>query len=352
MRSGGGQPFWCPQRYTARFMRRWIQRSIALLVGIVLAMLVGEVAIRGLGLAPQLGSIEIDTAHGTFVSSDNDVLKYLPKPGAGDVNSAGFRDREYAVDKPTGTYRIVVLGDSIAFGYCDEERSIPLEQTFSEVLETRLATTPLAGHASVEVLNFGVSGYDTTQEVELLAEKALAYSPDLVLVAYCLNDITSSSRELFLFRQQDDWGTRQAANKLYRGAVFRSHLVRLIWAMTSAPEPVSLDAGAGAGTPDNRASAKAFNRLNAISELNGFDVMLVVFPYFDRFESYPHGAHHHALRTAAERFGWGYLDLLPVFQGLSRDTDELCTPCCNVHPNVRGHELTAAAIEANLRENP
>jgi len=62
--------------------RRWRFRVLALVLGTVVALLLGEGLVRALGLAPQLGSIEIDTAHGSFVSSPNPVLKYVPKPGA------------------------------------------------------------------------------------------------------------------------------------------------------------------------------------------------------------------------------------------------------------------------------
>jgi hypothetical protein len=81
-------------------MRSWRYRVLALVLGTVVALLLGEGVVRALGLAPQLGAIEIDTAHGSFVSSPNPVLKYVPKPGAGDINAAGCRDRDYEIDKP------------------------------------------------------------------------------------------------------------------------------------------------------------------------------------------------------------------------------------------------------------
>ena len=39
------------------------------------------------------------------------------------------------------------------------------------------------------MLNFGVPGYNLDQEIEALRAKALAFSPDLVVVAFCLNDL-------------------------------------------------------------------------------------------------------------------------------------------------------------------
>jgi lysophospholipase L1-like esterase len=87
------------------------------------------------------------------------------------------------LQKPAGTTRVAVLGDSIAFGYWVAEKD-----AFPRQLETMLAETRGAG-PRVEVLNFGVPGYNLDQEIERLRTKALESSPDVVVVALCLNDL-------------------------------------------------------------------------------------------------------------------------------------------------------------------
>ena len=50
------------------------------------------------------------------------------------TNSLGFRDtREYALSKPPGTFRIIVLGDSVTFGH-----GALFETTYPYLLEQRL----------------------------------------------------------------------------------------------------------------------------------------------------------------------------------------------------------------------
>ncbi len=110
------------------------------------------------------------------------------------VNSAGFRDREHTKNKPDGTFRIAVLGDSYA-----EAVQVPIEHTFWSVLERELgeAKPREARFGKVEVLNFGISGYGTAQELETLRHVALEYDPDLVLVAFLSgNDIRNNSKLL------------------------------------------------------------------------------------------------------------------------------------------------------------
>jgi hypothetical protein len=91
------------------------------------------------------------------------------------INSRGFRGREWE-PKQSDRPRILVLGDSYAFGWGVEE-----EQRFSEVLER--------GSGGFEVLNAAVSGYSTVQELLLLEELVNDVRPDLVLCVFCGNDL-------------------------------------------------------------------------------------------------------------------------------------------------------------------
>jgi hypothetical protein len=113
------------------------------------------------------------------------------KPGIFDVevnvNSAGFRDREHPVDKPTGTKRIVLLGDSFV-----EAIQVPFEQSITAQLEDQLNRT--TGH--IEVINFGVSGTGTARQYLALREYGLRYKPDVVLLFFVGNDFSDNSRRL------------------------------------------------------------------------------------------------------------------------------------------------------------
>jgi hypothetical protein len=110
------------------------------------------------------------------------------------TNAHAMRDAPVSAEKPEETFRIAVLGDSYA-----EALQVDLPETFCKVLETRLNQNLWLppGKQHVEVLNFGVSGYGTAQELEMLRHYAWDFSPDLVVLAFLTgNDLADNSRVL------------------------------------------------------------------------------------------------------------------------------------------------------------
>lgn len=108
------------------------------------------------------------------------------------INSDGLRDREHAKAKPADTVRVAVLGDSFS-----EAMHVPMEQTFWSLLERRLQDCNAFPGKKIEVINFGVSGYGTAQELMTLRQKVWDYSPDLIVLAFTTyNDIYDNSRAL------------------------------------------------------------------------------------------------------------------------------------------------------------
>lgn len=98
------------------------------------------------------------------------------------INSLGMRDKERSQDKPPGTFRILALGDSHTFGF-----GVRQDETWPSVLEDLL--TENEPSRKFEVMNLGVPGYNTVQEVQVFSAKAEALQPDLVIINYCNNDM-------------------------------------------------------------------------------------------------------------------------------------------------------------------
>jgi len=120
---------------------------------------------------------------------DPDLIYRLPAHARGtdvkeefavkiETNSQGLRDREYPAEKSAGVVsRILVLGDSMTFAEGAEA-----EETYPKVLERALADRYGAGR--YEVINAGIRGYGTDQELVLFERLVPIYHPDIVLLAF------------------------------------------------------------------------------------------------------------------------------------------------------------------------
>jgi lysophospholipase L1-like esterase len=106
------------------------------------------------------------------------------------INSLGLRDREipYA---PRPPFRILVLGDSFTAGL-----QVAQDRTFVKLLESALdAGAPPASR--VEVLNAGVSGWGTDNELLYYRAEGWKYRADLVLLVFNTgNDVMEDSPAL------------------------------------------------------------------------------------------------------------------------------------------------------------
>ena len=93
------------------------------------------------------------------------------------VNSRGTRGPEFDVPKPPGTLRILMLGDSRTFGW-----GLSGAETYSGLVEVGLQKA-LAAQRKVEVINCGVNAWSYSQMHVFFRERALAWQPDIVVLA-------------------------------------------------------------------------------------------------------------------------------------------------------------------------
>lgn len=93
--------------------------------------------------------------------------------------------RDYAVEKPAGVQRIITLGDSFTYGLF-----VNTEDNWTERLERQLNAD--CGHA-FEVINLGVSGYDTQYSAERFRKRGEKYHPDMVIWLFQNNDFEELS---------------------------------------------------------------------------------------------------------------------------------------------------------------
>ena len=169
------------------------KKLLLVLFGLGFGFLMTEVFLRIIGYSyPQFYGIDYDRG----VALRPGIAGMYQREGTNyvTINSAGLRDREHPKAKPPDTIRIALLGDS----YC-EALQIPMEQTFWWLLQQKLEACNAFPGKHVEIINFGVSGYGTAEELITLEHQAREYSPDIVMLLVTTNnDITDNRRELKL----------------------------------------------------------------------------------------------------------------------------------------------------------
>lgn len=171
--------------------RKWMIRIVLMMGGTLVAVLILEASLRLAGISyPYLYIPDPYTGYAPRPNAE----AWWKKEGAAylRINSVGFRDHEHAIQKPSGTLRIAVLGDSYT-----EALQVPIEQTYWSIVGQELQGCQALAGRQAEVINFGVSGYGTTQELLTLRHKVWSYSPDIVILAFLTgNDVRDNSRVL------------------------------------------------------------------------------------------------------------------------------------------------------------
>jgi lysophospholipase L1-like esterase len=105
------------------------------------------------------------------------------KRGGVSINSMGYRGQELTRRKPSGVFRVAVLGGSSTY----TERVHDNDKTFTSQLENLLATE--YGYRKIEIVNAGVPGYNSWESLINFQFRVLDLSPDLVIVYHGTNDL-------------------------------------------------------------------------------------------------------------------------------------------------------------------
>jgi hypothetical protein len=177
-----------------------------------------------------------------------------------EINSAGLRGPEYAASPPSGSRRILALGDSQTFG-----NGLPRDATWPYLLEVTLERT----HPGVrfEVINGGVSGTDTWQHARLLERWAAQYRPDAVVLAFYVNDVVRR-HEPQAPELTNSWKHRLAY------AMKRSAVVSFGWSwarrITSSGEGAERELRLIRGDPDPELAASWAEVASSLAQMGRF----------------------------------------------------------------------------------
>ncbi len=263
----------------------------------------------------------------------DDELVFRHKPSwetsYGDVrvtyNERGLRDRPI-LPKATREYRILALGDSVTFGW-----GVDQDKTFAARLESLL---PGRLHRPVRVINSGVGGYNTVQEVTYFKQEGLALQPDLVMLTYVNNDIEALNPAWNPWTGSSLRG--KSVTEMANIVVGKLWLYRLVAHAYNyvLPKPQT---GAVTASPQEEAgwrqSMASLQELVALCEAR--NIPLVVF--FERMDP----RDNNMLLEAVVRHAKGVpvQDMAPWFEGLDESSVE--NSKIDRHHNAEGHRVMA-----------
>ncbi len=320
--------------------RRWRGAQVALLTGAcLLATLIVEVGVQ-LALGDR---IVLFPRYHTGADYGEFKLRKL-RPGErfhhrssdGEwefrINSTGLRnDREFARPKPSGVFRVLCLGDSHTQGY-----EVRQEHTFAAVLERFL----IAHGLRAEVINAGVSGFGTAEQVAYLESEGVKWQPDAVVLGFFANDYEDNLKA-GLFQLEADGSLKvvkrehlpgvSLQDKLYSVPGARwlgehsyayAHVFNLVWehqkarlaASARAAIPVeSAVATRAADEHETQLTAALLARFGSYCRSQGIKSLVLDLPQTDE-RVVARASLNPAARAAAQQHCDGVLDYEPLLQ--------------------------------------
>jgi lysophospholipase L1-like esterase len=257
------------------------------------------------------------------------------------INAAGLRGPELGERDPA-SIRIAVVGDSFAFG-----TGVDLEGTLSSQLQRALTD---AGR-SVEVLNFGVPGYTSTNVAAVVEHKALELRPDVVLYVFFANDIEppTSYGPIPPDARIDPLKAFPLRSAGLEGALVLVKRLALSFGFSLARRSPSLstteyETGAGARLRE------AFERIRGLCAARGVEFRLAVYPFLTRVDLNQFRPIDELALADAARLGIRTVDLLDAFAG-ERDLTHYWVSLFDGHPNADANAKVAAFLASWLSDS-
>ncbi len=241
------------------------------------------------------------------------------------INSHKLRDREIDFAKPAGIRRVLMLGDSLTFGW-----GVPAEATTSRLLEKALNAS---GDKSWQVINAGVGNYNTAQEVAYFMREGHRYDPDVVVLNYFINDAEPTPhRRTNLF---SEWSYAYVYLMGRLDILGRQAFGMKDW----ADYYLGLY---GDDRPGWQAAIKSIEALAAFCRARQIPLVIVHYPELHDLKNYRFAGVSNALKGLADRVGVRFVDLLPAVKG--EDEAGLWVTPTDAHPNARANQMFVKAL--------
>lgn len=266
------------------------------------------------------------------------------------LDAKTLQGNRYESQKPAGTYRIAVLGDSFTFApFMQPDDAFParLERFL------RMSAPTKKQEASVEVINYGVPGYSTSHEVQE-ARKALAEGADFLLLQITLNDPQRKSYQPTGLTGKNEFGPYEQPTGLQSILHYwksLNYFLERIHNTNTHTRYVDYYYRLFEEEASWKGFENSIQKLAKIAKKQNKPLVAVVFPLFGvpLNEKYPFHPLHQKVHDCLKAAGIPYRDLFSLFEGIPLERVQVI-PGADFHPNEIGHRLAAESIYEWLRE--
>lgn len=274
------------------------------------------------------------------------------------INSYGARDHEFA-DKRADTRRVVAVGDSFTFGF-----GVELDDAYVKLLEAALSDR----FERIEVLNLGVSAYQTWQILEVMQQRVPPLKPDLVIVGFFMDDMiepvkptsinASNPAQIWLDGKvlssrlwnmlRNVGGQLEFRIRHQRGQEYlRSVAERQDYVERRLPLHYALQTGR-IDTETKDRILRAISRFADWSNATGIDLFTFYIPDASQVNRPDLQFINRLLADGFAQHGIGFLDLTPTFEAHG-DVRQLYLLPVDAHTNRLGNQLIAETLAADKR---
>jgi D-alanyl-lipoteichoic acid acyltransferase DltB (MBOAT superfamily) len=240
------------------------------------------------------------------------------------TNQWGMRDRSYSKEKPSGTYRIAMLGSSYTLG-----AGVAMESTFPSLVEQRLNAGSSTPYDSIEVLNFASAGYSILRRQALFEKDALAFDVDLVIDMSISGEAHLAVRNLRTAIQEAIPDVDPALLEIVRRA-----------GVTSEMSSEAIESRLGAYTDE--ILSWGYHQLSLLAKRNDVETLVFMLPRVDDTDAI-YREEWLALSKIAEEAGLAAVSLEGVYGPLNKRRALKLAPW-DSHPNIEGHALLAERV--------
>lgn len=254
----------------------------------------------------------------------------LPNTVEGSVktNSYGFFDSEHTLEKPSGTRRIALFGDSITRGW-----GMHLDQRYGNLFEHELNDR---NKENFQVLNFAVPGYLLTQTFDVAQEKASAFHPDVYLVA--MTELTGGL----------SWGDH-IIKLVNNGQDLKYDLLRKVAQESGLQKGDSVELGRAKLVPYRELTLRELLlQIKMFAEQRSAKLIVAFVPGAEDQDVLD--CAYQRLLESTKDTDIPVIDLSDTFHGKNIET--LRRSWHDVHPTAAGHQLIAENLYKKLQQNP